>query len=258
MKRRQRKPDKGAAKWLVPYSDMVTLILVFFILLFSMSQIDLNKFQTITRSFLEFLPSAVPSEDITSEGTEKVGQGDDDPDDLMLNGLMDQLEELEKKADALAQLMQNVESFLEEEGLGDVISATRTEEGVILILQDSIFFDSGEAQILDTGRPFLDEVGRLLTGIANSVRVEGHTDSRPISTYRYPSNWELSGARAGSVVRYLIEEHELDESRFLIGGYGDTRPVEENEGPEAWSKNRRVEIVILDTEHEQANEKPEG
>jgi len=91
-----------------------------------------------------------------------------------------------------------------------------------------------------------------LKGIDNTVRVEGHTDSRPINTYRYPSNWELSGARAGVVVRYFIEEHGIDEDRFLIAGYADTRPVAENTTPENMSKNRRVEIVILDDAHNQA------
>lgn len=263
-RKRKRPEDKGAPKWLVTYSDMVTLVLVFFILLFSMSQIDITKFETITRSFqsravLDFLPSAVPSEDITADDVE--GQGGDDlgstddgdggdDDDIDLDGVLDQLEEWEKKADALARLMENVEDFLASEGLGDVISANRTEEGVHLVLQDSILFDSGEAIILESGIPFLDEVGRLLHGINNTVRVEGHTDSRPISTYRYPSNWELSGARAGGVVRHFIEEQDLNPERFLIAGYGDTRPVAENDTPENMSKNRRVEIVILDTANE--------
>lgn len=265
MRRRKPKQKKGAAKWLHTYSDMVTLILVFFILLFSMSQIDMQKFQSVTTSFqnraiLDFLPSIVPSEDISTDETggdfgDTDGDGfepDTDPEEA-LDGLIDHLEEWEKKADALARLMENVELFLAEEDLGDVISATRTEEGVILVLQDSILFESGEAEILDSGIPFLDEVGRLLKGIGNTVRVEGHTDSRPIATYRYPSNWELSGARAGVVVRHFIEEHDLDEERFLIAGYADTRPVAENTTAENMSKNRRVEIVILDSEHDQSN-----
>src|SRR5699024_3265890 len=238
-RRKKRSEGKGAPKWMVTYSDMVTLVLVFFILLFSMSQIDLNKFESITRSFqsravLDFLPSAVPSEDITSNDTEGYsgenlgatdGEGDEDDEEVDLDGMIDHLQAWEQKADALARLMENVEQFLVSEGLGNVISANRTEEGVHLVLQDSILFDSGEAVILDSGIPFLDEVGRLLKGIENTVRVEGHTDSRPIATYRYPSNWELSGARAGSVVRHFIEEQDLNPERFLIAGYGDTRPV---------------------------------
>lgn len=269
MKRRRKRNNNqgGAPRWMVTYSDMVTLVLVFFILLFSMSQIDITKFESITRSFqsraiLDFLPSAIPSEDITSSDVEGRGgddlgvhsdDGDGEDGDIDLDGIIDQLEEWEKKADALARLMQNVESFLAEENLGDVISATRTEEGVILVLQDNILFESGQAEILDSGLPFLNEVGRLISGISNTVRVEGHTDSRPISTYRFPSNWELSGARAGVVVRYFIEELGLDEERFLIAGYGETRPVAENDSPENMSKNRRVEIVILDSEHDQTN-----
>lgn len=264
-RRKKRPENKGAPKWLVTYSDMVTLVLVFFILLFSMSQIDITKFESITRSFqsravLDFLPSAVPSEDITADdvegqggddlGTTDAGDDGEDDEDIDLDGVLDQLEEWEKKADALARLMENVEQFLASEGLGDVISANRTEEGVHLVLQDSILFDSGEAIILESGIPFLDEVGHLLKGISNTVRVEGHTDSRPIATYRYPSNWELSGARAGGVVRHFIEEQGLNPERFLIAGYGDTRPVAKNDTPENMSKNRRVEIVILDTANE--------
>lgn len=261
MKRnKKRREEKGAAKWLVTYSDMVTLVLVFFILLFSMSQIDVTKFQTITQSFqsraiLDFLPSAVPSDSIDPNLDDGSGDGEGangGDDDVDVDALLDGLEEWEKKADALARLMSGVEDYLEEHDLGDVITANRTEEGVVLVLQDSILFDSAEAEILDSGKPFLDEVGNLLKGIANIVRVEGHTDNRPISTYRYPSNWELSGARAGSVVRYFIEELELNEDRFLIAGYGETRPVVENSSPENWAQNRRVEIVILDSEHDQA------
>lgn len=268
-RRRRRKEKKGAAKWLVTYSDMVTLVLVFFILLFSMSQIDAGKFQSITHSFqsraiLDFLPSSVPSDSIEPGLEDGVGvddsglDGKEDEidgggdDDIDVDAFIDGLEEWEKRADALARLMGSIENYLEKHELGDVITAKRTEEGVILVLQDSILFDSGEAEILETGMPFLNEVGELLQDITNKVRVEGHTDDRPISTYRYPSNWELSGARAGSVVRYFIEELDLDEERFLIAGYGETRPVVENDSPENWAQNRRVEIVILDTEHEQA------
>lgn len=238
---------------MVTYSDMVTLILVFFILLFSMSQIDLQKFESITQSFqsraiLDFLPSTVPADDeFPSNDGSSTGIGtDDEEEEANLDDLMDHLEAWEKKADAIHRLYTEVQNFLDTEQLEDVISAIRTEEGVILVLQDNILFDSGEAIILDSGEPFLNKVGDLIKDIPNVVRVEGHTDNRPISSYRYPSNWELSGARAGSVVRYLIEEHGIDEERFLIAGYGETRPVAPNDTIENQSKNRRVEIVLLD------------
>jgi len=271
MKRRRRRQEQkgGAPGWMVTYSDMVTLILVFFILLFSMSQIDQIKFESVTRSFqdraiLDFLDSIVPSEDISGsqgfpneDGMDALGgevgeDGEEDEEkDVDEDRLMDHLAELERRADALTQLMDSVESFLEEEQLGDVITANRTEEGVILVLQDSILFDDAEAEILESGEPFLNEVGSLLEDIPNLVRVEGHTDSRPINTYRYPSNWELSGARASSVIRYLMDNFDIDEDRLALAGYGEMRPAAPNDTAENMAKNRRVEIVILDTATEE-------
>lgn len=266
MNRRRRREAKkgGASGWYVTYSDMVTLILVFFILLFSMSQIDQVKFESMTRSFqdraiLDFLNTIVPSEDISGsqglpgdDGIDQIGgdESKEDDDEVDVDKIKGQLKELERRADALARLMTDVEDFLEQENLGDLITANRTEEGVHLVLQDSILFDPAQAEILDSGKPFLNEVGRLLEGIPNHVRVEGHTDSRPINTYRYPSNWELSGARASSVIRYFIDNFDLNEERFSLSGYGEMRPVAPNDSPENMAKNRRVEIIILDTNTE--------
>ncbi len=263
-RRRRRAPQKGAPKWMVTYSDMITLVLVFFILLFSMSQIDKMKFDSITESFqsrgvLDFLPNQDPNNEadgtsIIGDDTQEKESDEEAREEVDLDRLADQLDAWEEKADALSKMMTNITNYLDEEELGDVISAKRTEEGVTLVMQDSILFDSGEAELLDSAHPFLDEIGSLLKGIPNKVRVEGHTDSRPISTYRYPSNWELSGARAASVVRYFNEETDLDYSRFLIAGYGDTKPVEDGNKQKSLAKNRRVEIVILEQAHEQPEE----
>ncbi|WP_164217284.1 flagellar motor protein MotS [Virgibacillus sp. YIM 98842] len=262
MKRREIKKRKnsGAPKWMVTYSDMVTLILVFFILLFSMSQIDLVKFEAIAESFqnrmiLDFYPSAVPAENPTEHtSTEEQGKNTNEfetPTQLRDNTDRDETEEVdEDNKDSLSSLLEEVEAYLDENNLNNVITANRTEQGVVLVLQESILFDSAEAEILDSGMPFLDRIGSLLHDIPNSVKVEGHTDSRPISNFRYPSNWELSGARASSVIRYLIEENEFDESRFTSAGYADTRPAAPNDSPQNWSRNRRVEIVIMEDSEE--------
>ena len=258
MKRREFKKRKnnGAPKWMVTYSDMVTLILVFFILLFSMSQIDLVKFQAISESFknlmiFDFYPSPIPMENPT-ESTSHMESGrlsNEFETPTLLDDMNDRDQEGEEKG-SLDQLMEDVEHYLEENDLGNVITANRTEQGVVLVLQESILFDSGEAEILESGKPFLNKVGTLLAEIPNHVNVEGHTDNRPISNYRYPSNWELSGARASSVIRYLIEQNNFDETRFSAVGYGDTRPAVDNNSIQNWGKNRRVEIVILEEGYE--------
>lgn len=255
MRRREvkKRKDAGAPKWMVTYSDMVTLILVFFILLFSMSQIDLVKFEAVSESFrnrmvFDFYPSPVPMENPT-ENTSDMESGKnsnefDTPAQIQNNNERD--DDTTNKEDSLNGLMDDVEKYLNENNLNNVVTASRTERGVVLVLQESILFDSAEAEIHGSGKAFLKKIGTLLSKIPNHVKVEGHTDSRPISNYRYPSNWELSGARASSVIRYLIRENNFDASRFSAVGYGETRPVVPNTSPENWSKNRRVEIVILE------------
>jgi OmpA family. len=255
--KRKPKPQPsggGAPRWLTTYSDMVTLVLCLFVLLYSMSQVDILKFRQAVQSFqnrsiFQFYPSVI---NLESDGTssqaidwETDGGNDETPDsDSRRNGEGMNSEEL-------SELLQQIAQFIEESDLKGVVVATRTERGVVLVLPETVLFNTGEAEILDSAVPFLNRVAGLLKKIPNIVKVEGHTDSRPISSYRYPSNWELSTARASSVIRFFIEKHGLDPSRFIAAGYGDTRPVAPNDTEENMQKNRRVEIVIMDPAYEE-------
>lgn len=259
MKLRPRKrSQKGAPKWMTTYADMITLVLVFFILLFSMSQINLVKFEAIAESFrnrmiFDFSPSSVES-DYPTEQTKIQENGEknnefetptENPDNIATN------EEQKQKEENLEKLKQEIDNYLEENELSDIISATQSDRGVVLVLEEQLLFETSRAEILDGAKPFLSKVGTLLENIPNFVKVEGHTDNRQISTYRFPSNWELSGARASSVIRYLTDNTDgLDPKRFTAVAYGETRPVAPNDSEENWGKNRRVEIVILDPEYE--------
>ncbi|PKR79307.1 flagellar motor protein MotS [Halalkalibacillus sediminis] len=264
--KKSKQQKKDAPLWMVTYADMVTLILVFFILLFSMSQIDAVKFKAVAESYQErvifdFSPSAIPLENPTNEEVD-IGDDEDlklldmeeeeenpDQEDAKDQSEGDQdLDEAEEEGN-LEELLSEVEQFLSSEGLAEVISANRTERGVVLILQERVLFESGEAELIEEGEPFLNKVGTLLNNIPNHVKIEGHTDSRPISNYRFPSNWELSGARASSVVRFFTDDLSLDPSRFQAVGFADTRPVAENDGSDNWQRNRRVEIVILEAQN---------
>lgn len=256
-RKKNKQEEKGAPKWMVTFSDLMTLVLVFFILLFSMSQIDLIKFQAVAESFrsraiFDFYPSTVefdnPSQRKSENDEEARDSEYDSPSDN--DPVKDEQTSLENQNESLDKLVQDVEEFLKENDLTNVISANRTDRGVVLTLQEQVLFETGQAEIINAGRPFLDKVRRLLDNIPNFVKVEGHTDNRPISTFRYPSNWELSAARASSVIRYLAINNQLDPARFTAVGYGDTRPVANNNSPENWEKNRRVEIVILDPNYQ--------
>ncbi|MGG1629926.1 flagellar motor protein MotS [Rossellomorea sp. NRS-1567] len=244
MKRRRRQASQptGAPKWMVTFSDLITLILVFFILLFSMSQIDIVKFRTIADSFqqrqiLEFYPSVIPFENPSAE-----------PE---MEKEKTQPQNSEGTNKELNQLLADIQSYLNENKLSDVVVATRTERGLVLVLQEQALFASGEATVLEDAYPFLNKVGDLLSRIPNFVKVEGHTDNRPIGTYRFPSNWELSSARASSVIRYLVQTENLDPKRFIAVGYGDTRPIAPNDTRENLQKNRRVEVIITDPAYEE-------
>ncbi|TWI56939.1 flagellar motor protein MotS [Alkalihalobacillus nanhaiisediminis] len=237
---RRRQQPKGAPAWMVTFSDMVTLILVFFILLFSMSVVDAQKFRAIAESFqqrqvLDFMPSAIEFESPSPElGDESTNPFDEDESN-------EDITEVD-----MDELLKEVQEFLEINELTEFISATRDDRGVVLVLQERTLFETAEAELLPEAELFLGKVGTLLEAIPNSVKVEGHTDSRPISNFQYPSNWELSGARASSVIRYLVDTYDLAPSRFVANGYGDTRPVVPNTTVENLQTNRRVVIVISD------------
>ncbi|MEI2388482.1 flagellar motor protein MotS [Priestia megaterium] len=216
MKRRRKRYSAQSPKWMVTFADLVTLILVFFILLFSMSSVDNQKFQTVVNS-------------LTNGGS---------------------LASVEKsqQSQKLDNILAKVQDYLKENKLQNVITAKRDERGVALILQEQVLFETGQADILKKGTPFLDELGRLFSTIPNDIKVEGHTDNRPIHTYRYPSNWELSAARASGVIRYLTNHFSLSANRFEALGYGDTKPLVPNTSNGNLQKNRRVEIIISDPE----------
>ena len=241
LKRRTPEAPKGAPGWMVTFSDLVTLILVFFILLFSMSQIDMIKFKAIYESlreqFFDFYPSIVPL---------------DQPGGIEIN-MPEKDKDKEKDADgadqSLDNLLSEVQSFLDKNGMEDVVLANRTDRGVVLVLQEKVLFAPGQAEVVGDGYAFLDKVGELLKKLPNLVKVEGHTDDRPMNSFRYPSNWELSAARASSVINYLIEKHQLDSNRFIAVGYSDTRPIVSNDTASNRQKNRRVEIVISDPKY---------
>ncbi|RSL32924.1 flagellar motor protein MotB [Salibacterium salarium] len=246
MKRRNKKPEKGSPKWMTTFSDIILLVLVFFVMLFSMSIIDAQKFEAIAESFnerqiLENLPSMVEMQ----SGSQSTNQNEEAAEV--------EAEENEKSAEdrELDQLLKEVEEYLDENELNDQISATRDDRGVVLVLQEQLLFETAEAEILAEAEPFLNKVGSLLQTLPNVVKVEGHTDDRPITTFRYPSNWELSAARASSVIRYLTNNHSLVTDRFLATGYGETRPIAPNDTEENLRENRRVVIVISDPEFEE-------
>lgn len=215
--------------WLNTYADMVTLLWTFFILLFSLSVLSQEKFQGAMGSVQSAFGILNGGTGIFTEPAST------NPN---LNAIAQELAALETQGEGFKE-------ELEKAGLGGKVSIEMEERGLVLRFADSILFDSGSADIRPDARELLLTVGRLIKPSQNSVRIEGHTDNLPISTERFPSNWELSTGRAASVVRFLIDNLGFDPKKLEAAGYGEERPIASNSTPEGRQKNRRVDILLL-------------
>ncbi len=226
-RRRQVESGGGSPEWLTTYSDLVTLLLCFFVLLFSFSVVDAEKFKAIMASF---------------QGGSGVLIG---ANTLEVPTSIDQ----EEVATELERLLEDLEDYAETLNLGSSIIIKPEERGIVIRFVDSILFDSGSANIKVESLEILKSVAEILNKEEFSnkqIKIEGHTDSDPIvRSPKFPTNWELSSARATNVLRYLVEEEKLDGNRVSSAGYSYYRGIAPNDTVENKAKNRRVDIVIL-------------
>lgn len=253
---RDKKPEEkkeGAPEWMSTYGDMVTLLLTFFILLFSMSSMDVAKFKAIAASFQGSASVLEGGTSVVDEG-EQVGGGINQFESLdrFINKTPKQLQE--KKRKELEEIKEELEKYLEEKGLLKDVELKKDDNYVKLNFVDDVLFDSGKAVIKDSARRLLDSIAdKLKTRKENRIRIEGHTDNIPMNTPRFPSNWELSAGRAISVAKYYINKG-FDPRRFSAEGFGKYKPIDTNNTVEGRSKNRRVEIKIISQYVEQKME----
>lgn len=227
MRSRRRKDDSAVTgSWLTTYSDMMSLLLAFFVLLFSFSMIDEHKFATFITAFQEYIG-------IIGEGQAALEQPGPLPMDYSDVGQRQ-----------LWELFEELVELIEQEGLTGV-QLDLQERGLVVRFAEQVFFDLGEATLKPEARETLRKLAGTLRSLPNPLRVEGHTDNLPINTPRFPSNWELSVHRATNVVRFLIEEEGFDPQKLSAAGYSEYRPLKPNDSAENRAMNRRVDIVIL-------------
>ena len=149
------------------------------------------------------------------------------------------------------KIEENIKAFLQEKGAEDKVKMEIGPRGLVISLKDTEFFDSGKANVRAQSMYLLDNITQAISKYSNSIRIEGHTDNVPIKTSQFPSNWELSTARATNIVRYLIDAHEFPPERVSAIGYGEYRPIADNGTEEGRQKNRRVDVVVLSNAGEQ-------
>lgn len=236
-------------RWLITYADMITLLMAFFIMLFTMSQLDLAKFKEFQQGFAS-QTSGKPI-NLAADG----GSGVLDGSAGTQTELLKQAQEVLNKQ-ASAELARKVErerlldvetefvKRVSQAGLARKVDFRLEMRGLVVsIVSDDVLFDLGSAELRRDGRQVLNGLAGVLADMPNGVAVEGHTDNLPISG-QYSDNWDLSTARATSVLNYLLH-HDLPASRLSAAGYADQRPLQTNRTASGRAANRRVEIVIL-------------
>lgn len=219
--------------WLIPYADMLTLLLALFIVMFAMGQIDKAKASALSEQFNM----------IFSGGTGLFEQDGRKP--ISTNGSGESLiTEGTIEEGKLNQVKRALQKEIKEKGYADKVKVVLNGDGLEISIQDTVLFQSGEAEIVEEFEPMLGEIAKMLKGFENNIKVAGHTDNVPIHTARFRSNWDLSSMRAINVMNFLIDTAQLDSKKFSIQAYGEYRPKFDNATAEGRAKNRRVEIFI--------------
>jgi chemotaxis protein MotB len=230
--KKKHEEHENHERWLVSYADFITLLFAFFVVMYSVSSINEGKFRVLSDSLVSSFTNNKPVGDLTLVNLP------------IQKSTPIQVKEEQKTTD-------NIRSFLK---VANAITAakvppgvkiTSTERGLNIRIKDEALFSSGSARINPQIQEFIDLIAGLVKDLPNHIAVEGHTDNQPIRSSLYPSNWDLSTARANSLIRYLIEHHQLEATRFSSTGYAGTRPVEPNDTPEGQASNRRVELIVL-------------
>lgn len=251
-KRKPEEPPKGTPEWMATYSDLVTLLFCFFVLLYSMSNVDAAKFQQLASSF-----SGAPLTPFDSGSGAGIG-------DLLGNGIMDlpntdqgindSLLKYKEMQEELERMASEWKTYFAENNMSDQIKVTVAEQSIRFEFQEGILFDSGKAILKPEAYNVLPLLGDIMEEHPNwLMRIEGHTDNVPINTAQYPNNWYLSYARAAAVLMYFTDEVGVDPRNITPLGLGEYSPIDTNDTPEGRAKNRRVEILLMSEYYSDAN-----
>jgi chemotaxis protein MotB len=259
-KKHHHEEHENHERWLVSGYDMMTLLFAVFVVLYAISSTNVSKVKALQQSLQDAFSGPVFTGGRAMQQTGDTSEdGPAAPEPplpalspaQMLQSAMSAKETEDAKGAAgreeqdFQALKRRIDALVEQAGLGDKVSTTVSLRGLkVKLLTDRLFFDSGSAQINAAALPTLDKIGGIIAGEKqHPVEVEGHTDDRPIATSQYPSNWQLSGARAGAVVQRLAAAG-VATKRLSLGGYAAEHPVAGNATPVGRGQNRRVEIVL--------------
>lgn len=260
MGRKQKHEEhENLERWLISYADFITLLFATFVVLYALSQVDIKDFKALEESIKKAFsqPSIMQGNQgvmkDTSNNIFDASKADSVITPLMLEYMSPKYEEesfqdIEKTVNDMAKT-----------GEIDGVEVIETDRGLIIRFKDDYLFPSGSAVLLPKAKVKLDKVGAIIAKkfVLHNMRVEGHTDPQPIHSAMYPSNWELSSARASGIITYLIRQFSFMPSLFTAIGFADTRPLANNNSSSGKARNRRIEILILRNKYN-AGENPQN
>lgn len=224
-------------RWLLTYADLITLLMVFFVVMYSISSVNAQKMQAVASSLSQVLVGKAP--EILDYSGPAIIQGQSGAQ----KGDVTTQVEVEAARLQLIEYLEVLEAI--EPGITKNIVIMQQERGLVISLKDTLLFPKGSAVLTPRARQVISEVGKALSKLPNYTRVEGHTDNLPIHTAQFPSNWELSVIRATNVAQQLINENSIKPDKLSATGYGEYRPLVSNNSEVNRAINRRVDIVIL-------------
>jgi len=290
-KKKGKGEEGGGEAWLLPYSDLMTLLLAVFIVLFAVSKMSQTKSNQMAAAFrntllvggagvlnnggdaaIKISPNGNDSgvingvatqtgESSTETGTEQqTAVGKESQSTAEPPGTESQVSPVttsesqpidaktglsEKEYQNMDALKKQLDALFQSEGLNAETTTSIDSRGLVIHLNNVILFNSGSADIKSESIGTLEKIATIINSLNNYIRIEGHTDNVPISSSTYPSNWELSAARATSVVRLFVSQSNVSPDKLVAVGYGEYKPIADNSTPEGKAKNRRIDIIVL-------------
>jgi len=234
MRRKKEEEHENLDRWLITYSDLITLLLAFFIMMYTFSKQDAQKYQEVSEELrVIFTGGASILKTGRAAGSKAI------------IALPQSAAAAAAGTDIEKQLEKEIQSMADALDPDHKISVFRDERGIVIRIMDRAFFDAGHAQLKETAKTALMKIVPIIKASDSPIRIEGHTDNVPISTNEFSSNWELSVRRATEVVRHLIEKYDFPPERISASGYAEYRPVAPNDTEQNRALNRRIEIILV-------------
>jgi chemotaxis protein MotB len=233
-KKKHHEEPENSERWLITYADLITLLLAFFILMYTMSKQDAQKYQEIGGQLKA----------VFTGGIGVAGKGS------ILGKIPTELSFKGGEGSGVRELERQIRGVDEQSKGAQAgrISVFADERGIVVRAMEKAFFDEGKAELSDQAKKALEAIVPVIKSMNSHLRVEGHTDNVPIRTSEFKSNWELSVMRATEVVRYLIERHKFPPDKISAAGYAEYRPIASNDNPKNRGLNRRIEMIIVKSE----------